>query len=438
MLGKQWMNRYAVGSIADRSHHRQRKLDGMATWYFDAVMESLPLTLQIALLLLGSALSRYLWELQPTVSRVTVGITSLGVLLYLVIVVAGSLYTSCPYQTPASQIIRRIWGNFFHGPFTGSLARLRQSISKSYSLGTAWHWGDGWGWILLRPIFLPVTLVADCCLVMGYLTPRLYQYLKRSTLYLRQSICRNHRASQALDDNSHTRQELNSYILDSHCIAWILETSLVKTVHVIALRFLATLPIFRESNPAVIICCLDLLFSSVDVANGNRAVISPGSVELANAAATAFIHIHTQLRRIDSSMLEDLRRRYRSQLPKDITFDQRSPTIISILHLCLHGVSRRGLFPSWERYKMSPLTHEVICKALIVHSEQQRYVRMKVPRWILRFVLHSLSQDIFPPDVVVHGCLHIVSEDLGGTTTITDKRYAELYSASYPPDLLSV
>ena len=438
MLGKQWLNRYAVGSIADRSHYRQRKLDGMDAWCFNAVMESLPLTLQIALLLLGSALSRYLWELQPTVSRVTVGVTSLGVLLYLVIVVAGSLYTSCPYQTPASQIIRRIWRKFFRGPFTGSLVWLRQSIGKSYSLGTAWHWGDSWVWILLHPLFLPVTLVADCCLVMGYLTSCLYQHSKTSTVYLHQSIHHNHRASQALNANGHTKQELISYILDSHCIAWILETSLVKAVHVIALKFLATLPIFGESNPAVIIRCLDLLFSSVDVANGNRAVVLPGSEDLANAAATAFIHIHTQLRGIDSSILEDLRRKYRSQLRRDITFDQRSPTIISILHLCLHGTSRRGLFPSWERYKMSPLTHEVICKALIVHSEQQRHVRMKVPRWILRFVLHSLSQDIFPPDAVVHGCLRIVSDDLGGATTTTYKRYAEFYSASHPPDLPSV
>jgi hypothetical protein len=50
MLGKQWLNRYAStdmrGSAVERSQHRQRKLDGIITWYFDYVMEALPLMLQ--------------------------------------------------------------------------------------------------------------------------------------------------------------------------------------------------------------------------------------------------------------------------------------------------------------------------------------------------------------------------------------------------------
>ena len=81
----------------------------MTTWYFHLLMESLPLMLRLALLLLGCALSRYLWDLQRTVSGVVIGITSLGVLFYISIVVAGALYASCPYQTPGSQIIRRTW-----------------------------------------------------------------------------------------------------------------------------------------------------------------------------------------------------------------------------------------------------------------------------------------------------------------------------------------
>jgi len=59
MLGKQWLNRYASvdmrGSAIERSQNRQRKLDGTVTWYFDHIMELLPLMLQFALLLLGCA-----------------------------------------------------------------------------------------------------------------------------------------------------------------------------------------------------------------------------------------------------------------------------------------------------------------------------------------------------------------------------------------------
>jgi len=73
MLGKQWLNRcipvYTWGTIVERCQYRQRKLDEIVNWYFDYVMESLPLMLQIALLLLGCALSRYLWEINTTATQ---------------------------------------------------------------------------------------------------------------------------------------------------------------------------------------------------------------------------------------------------------------------------------------------------------------------------------------------------------------------------------
>ena len=82
MLGKQWLNRYATtnvrGTTIERGHIRQRKLDGVVTWYFDHVMESLPSMLQAALLLLGCALSRYLWEINIVIASVVLGTTLFG------------------------------------------------------------------------------------------------------------------------------------------------------------------------------------------------------------------------------------------------------------------------------------------------------------------------------------------------------------------------
>ena len=39
--------------------------------------------------------------------------------------------------------------------------------------------------------------------------------------------------------------------------------------------------------------------------------------------------------------------------------------------------------------------------------------KMKVPRWILRFALQSLSLDLLPQKPVVADCLRIVATDLG-------------------------
>src|SRR5258708_39886157 len=109
MLGKQWLNRYAStemrGSAIERGQSRQRKLDGIVAWYFDSVMESLPVMLQAALLLLGCALSRYLWKISATAASVVVGVTLFGVVFYLFVIIAGSASESCPYQTPGSRIL---------------------------------------------------------------------------------------------------------------------------------------------------------------------------------------------------------------------------------------------------------------------------------------------------------------------------------------------
>ena len=114
MLGKQWLNRYRQnetrGSTADRSRVRERKLSGVETWKFHIVMESLPLILQCAIILLGFALSRYLWEVSRSVSSVVIGFTSFGFLFYLLIMTASIFSFDCPFQTPFSLLIRFVIG----------------------------------------------------------------------------------------------------------------------------------------------------------------------------------------------------------------------------------------------------------------------------------------------------------------------------------------
>ena len=82
MLGKQWLNRFGKakvrGSEINESRNRQRKLSGMVSWKFDLIMESLPLMLQSALLLLGYALSRYIWTINLTIASAVIDITSIG------------------------------------------------------------------------------------------------------------------------------------------------------------------------------------------------------------------------------------------------------------------------------------------------------------------------------------------------------------------------
>ena len=111
MLGKQWVNRYLRnhgGSAADKSRDRQRKLDGLERWRFRLVIESLPVMLQLALLLLGCALSLYMWTISRTVAGVTIAVTLFGLASYIFFTIAATFFYSCPYQTPPSLIIQTL------------------------------------------------------------------------------------------------------------------------------------------------------------------------------------------------------------------------------------------------------------------------------------------------------------------------------------------
>ena len=90
MLCKQWLNalnRYNSidmrRSAIERSQGRRRKPERITAWYFDRVVKSLLLMLQVSLLLLCCALSRYLWEIDATIASAVLGVTSFGVLLHL-------------------------------------------------------------------------------------------------------------------------------------------------------------------------------------------------------------------------------------------------------------------------------------------------------------------------------------------------------------------
>ena len=112
MLGKQWINQYVRGRGSSReakSRGRQLKFDGLKKWRFYLAIEILPVMLQLGLLLLGSALSLYLWNISRTVAGVIIAFMLLGVTSYLSLTLVAILYDHCPYQTPLSIIILVIY-----------------------------------------------------------------------------------------------------------------------------------------------------------------------------------------------------------------------------------------------------------------------------------------------------------------------------------------
>jgi len=132
MLGKQWLNRYlrnSGGSVIERCGDRQRKCDGLEKWPFHSFVESLPLMLQAALLLLACGLCRHMWSINVLVARTLVSLTGLGITFYIAIVIAGMSSYACPFQTPASIALHGLWKKV--RSVSGCIRRVRRGIVSS-------------------------------------------------------------------------------------------------------------------------------------------------------------------------------------------------------------------------------------------------------------------------------------------------------------------
>ena len=114
VLGKQWLahyksNRFGHGSLEERCSQRQHKLLGLQAWGLSAVLQSFPVLLQISLLIFAVALSAYVRAQQAATFGVVIAVAATGVLFYSFIIYASLRSSDCPFQTPASAIIRLAW-----------------------------------------------------------------------------------------------------------------------------------------------------------------------------------------------------------------------------------------------------------------------------------------------------------------------------------------
>jgi hypothetical protein len=441
VLGKQWLNRYASvdvrGSAIERNQHRQRKLNGMFSWYFNVVMESLPLMLQLALLLLGCALSRYLWTIDHSTACVMLGFTSLGALFYLLILVAGSIYESCPYQTPGSQMIRYIQKRLVPGIRGSSLVRtprslvralrslvrtlrslvqdrfLFQNIAPLFDENVEWRKKP---LIALFVIFaFPILLWTDILALIRSLST----FIRLSVRSIYTWVLVAWRRDPPLPHIGRD-EEYEIHVLDSHCVMWMLDTSMDRNLHQVALGFLGALRILTTSNPSLLTGCLNVLSNCVRIDRRGNAVLSQGSEELGRAAAMALLRMvaHFSVMIPAPSALRDLRQKYRRIYPMDTDFGGISfRHTIEVIHKVFHPGPDHYL--DWKDYEPSPSEHTSMARALTLFI-WSGLVRegpwCRVPQWALGFVLRSLIQDTLPPSPVIADCLLMVAEKIGHGT----------------------
>ena len=425
MLGKQWLNRYEStdmrGTAIERSQNRQRKLDGIVAWYFDPVMESLPLMLQAALLLLSCALSRYLWGIDITVASVVLGVTASGIILCIFIVVAGAASESCPYQTPGSHALRYLQPKVQSASRSAAsvIASAIQRASRgSLTLGTIrnawsncpWSSGDDVGSFFFDMVIgIPLSLVVDVCLLgRAMIQPLAIRIYQLGSMIVGSVVGFVRRAYNRLHGISSTPEQgldNQATALDLRCIFWMIQTSLDKAVHLSSLRYLATIVALAGFNLTLVLDCFSIFVGCVGVED-RKVVIIQGLEQLATVSATCFLRTLNHLLDTDpaSSVLADVRRRYRRVFPLDVDFTGLP---------FRHTVARIHVFVS---------ARDAVGAVQVAHREAR-----EIPPWIIRFTLHSLSLNPPPPTPVIADYLSIIAIDLDcdvsntGATTLDER-----------------
>jgi len=446
MLGKQWLNRYTStdmrGTAIERSQNRQRKLDGIVVWYFYYVMESLPLMLQAALLLLGCALSRYLWGVNITVASVVIGITCFGVIFYLFIITAGTTFESCPYQTPVSHALRYLGPRAKGIPHSTASVMVSAALDvASGALGVASAFRDGfrgsktmgvitvhvewyrpqWSRREIIPFLkdmvleLPPALAIDVYHLGKVMIWSLYAFavgvyhLSSTTAML--LVSRLHGLPPTLERGV----DWQLAVLDLQCISWMLQTSLDKTVHLATLKHLAAMTELADFDPTLVNDCFNAFIGCINV-SGHGIVVIQGLEELAAVSAQCFFSTVSHLLVMDptSSVLEEVYQHYLKIFPFPTNFHghQFYHTMNAVHYLYIKPQRYRLLY--WNSYKPSTHEHTVFAQNL-AKVAQFRYQKMerKIPCFLLRFALYSFSLDPPPSTSVIAHCLSIVATDLG-------------------------
>jgi hypothetical protein len=440
MLGKQWLNRYAStdmrGSAIERSQNRQRKFDGIVTWYFDHVMEALPLMLQVALLLLGCALSRYLWEINIIVASVVLGVTSFGMIFYIFVIIAGAASVICPYQTPGARILRYIFRHILLSPLSVLSAFASSRFSDFIKASLCHRLTVTWWSLLEKPwrivtfpfcalALLPFALVTDTFFLMGgslFLFLYAFWVTVCSPIITGIQACGRtvYRWSMGAFSTRIHGLDRQTIILDLRCISWMLQTSLDKAVHLSALKHLATMMTLGNFDPTLVSGCFDVFIDCIKVdVNNRKVVIMQGLEQLATVSAMCFLRTyhHLSVMNPNSVVLEDVRQRYGRVFPPTVDFDFTGlPFYYTMTKI--HSLANQRWNPRRIRWGESrPSAQEWISFTRgIAEVAQVRYQHpqcRKAPRWILRFALHTPSLDPLPPTSVVADCLSIIAIDLG-------------------------
>ncbi|KAJ7510900.1 hypothetical protein B0H11DRAFT_1034997 [Mycena galericulata] len=204
VLGKQWLMNYqaagSLGTIEERGLERQRKLDGLRKWKFDAVLQIYPLLLQLALLLFSIALTLYLWKTNLLIAIIVLALTSFGSASYVFLLGSAIMSPDSPFQTPLVPFLVLVFSTIrgvlnMAWKFTAPVQRFLAPISIKFwdAVGSVC---STWSWVVKSK---------------GYILPR---FILHST-----------RSNNTVPDDPYPPNYFAPPSIEGPAVLWVLETS---------------------------------------------------------------------------------------------------------------------------------------------------------------------------------------------------------------------
>ena len=282
--------------MIERCGDRQLKCDGLQKWPFHLFIESLPVMLQAALLLLACGLCRYMASINTTVAAVLIGLTLLGVLFYVGIIVTGAYSYACPFQTPASVPLRNLWTKvcprltFASLPIPRPLHILRNTVrncdfaSHPSLTGIRRHVCSVWNRIQLG------ILRASLCLPsLGLDT--LPSFHRPSLPITQESPPSDIQEVTRWLSPKDTAVMQTTSVNDARCVSWILRHITDLEALDAAIRLAGTIRWFEDGADAV--PPYDVIISAFHACFDSNGEVYPGSRDRAYYSGRAMVWIHT-------------------------------------------------------------------------------------------------------------------------------------------------
>ena len=424
MLGKQWLNRYlrhCGGSMIDRCGDRQRKFDGLQRWPFHFIIESLLVMLQIALLLLACGLCRYLITINTPVACTLIILTGLGVLFYLVVVIAGASSHDCPFQTPASIRLRRLWEEV--GPIILSVIETIRALG-----GTVWRHIP-----VVRSVFVKAHhhfLTLSERIQLGILHIGTYLRSIRSNIPRRfhnppLPIARegSHSLNQQETDPWFAPNELDTIPKKNsncvRCVSWVLKDITDPETLDAAIILAGTIRWFEDGIDVKPL--YDLIIFTFDTCFGSDRVLHPGSRNRAYYSGRAILWIYT----LAVCKSEEVARSFPIPI-RNYLCPSSDPDLDQLLHAFASNASIESLV----NFGISPRpthTHSQRISSVLLHLSWATQTRPSFPSSTIKYRIQDFRANNAPLGVLFDlllMCCNLLDSPIGeDTLKIQDKSY---------------